>query len=260
MEAMWRATAEPWLRAAGLAEGVFASRMLRFWGVSESALAEQMADLLEGENPTLAPYAGAGEVKLRLTAHAGSEPEAQALLAPLEAEIRSRTGTACFGVDGDSLASVVLEQLRQRGETLAVAESCTGGGLGAALAAVPGASDVFQGGVIAYANAVKQALLGVPAALLETHGAVSDPVAMAMAEGARRATGATWAIAVSGIAGPGGGTVEKPVGLVHIAVAGPDGCRSEGVRFGSSRRRSWIQALTAGEALQRLRSRLMVPL
>ena len=260
MEAMWRATAAPWLRAAGLAEGVFASRMLRFWGVSESALAEQMADLLEGENPTLAPYAGAGEVKLRLTARAGSDSEAQALLAPLEAEIRSRTGTACFGVDDDSLASVVLELLRRRGESLAVAESCTGGGLGAALAAVPGASDVFRGGVIAYANAVKQELLGVPAALLDSHGAVSDPVALAMAEGARRVTGASWAIAVTGIAGPGGGTVEKPVGLVHIAVAGPDGSRSEAVRFGSSRRRSWIQALTAGEALQRLRSRLMVQL
>ncbi|MCP9805270.1 competence/damage-inducible protein A [Cyanobium sp. T1B-Tous] len=260
MEAMWRATAAPWLRAAGLAEGVFASRMLRFWGVSESALAEQMADLLEGENPTLAPYAGAGEVKLRLTARAGSDSEAQALLAPLEAEIRSRTGTACFGVDDDSLASVVLELLRRRGESLAVAESCTGGGLGAALAAVPGASDVFRGGVIAYANAVKQELLGVPAALLDSHGAVSDPVALAMAEGARRVTGASWAIAVTGIAGPGGGTAEKPVGLVHIAVAGPDGSRSEAVRFGSSRRRSWIQALTAGEALQRLRSRLMVQL
>ena len=260
MEAMWRATAAPWLRAAGLAEGVFASRMLRFWGVSESALAEQMADLLEGENPTLAPYAGAGEVKLRLTARAGSDSEAQALLAPLEAEIRSRTGTACFGVDDDSLASVVLELLRRRGESLAVAESCTGGGLGAALAAVPGASDVFRGGVIAYANAVKQELLGVPAALLDSHGAVSDPVALAMAEGARRVTGASWAIAVTGIAGPGGGTVEKPVGLVHIAVAGPDGSRSEEVRFGSSRRRSWIQALTAGEALQHLRSRLMVQL
>ncbi|MBD2422290.1 competence/damage-inducible protein A [Cyanobium sp. FACHB-13342] len=260
MEAMWRATAAPWLRAAGLAEGVFASRMLRFWGVSESALAEQMADLLENENPTLAPYAGAGEVKLRLTARAGSDREAQALLAPLEAEIRSRTGTACFGVDDDTLASVVLEQLRQRGETLAVAESCTGGGLGAALAAVPGASDVFRGGVIAYANAVKQELLGVPAALLASHGAVSDPVALAMAEGARRATGASWAIAVTGIAGPGGGTVEKPVGLVHIAVAGPDGSSSEAVRFGSSRRRTWIQTLTAGEALQRLRSRLMVQL
>ena len=260
MEAMWRATAAPWLRAAGLAEGVFASRMLRFWGVSESALAEQMVDLLDGENPTLAPYAGAGEVKLRLTARASSDPEAQALLAPLEAEIRSRTGTACFGVDDDTLASVVLEQLRRRGETLAVAESCTGGGLGAALAAVPGASDVFRGGVIAYANAVKQELLGVPAALLDSHGAVSDPVALAMAEGARRAIGASWAIAVTGIAGPGGGTVEKPVGLVHIAVAGPDGSCSEAVRFGSSRSRSWIQALTAGEALQRLRSRLMVQL
>ena len=260
MEAMWRATAAPWLRAAGLAEGVFASRMLRFWGVSESALAEQMADLLEGENPTLAPYAGAGEVKLRLTARAGSDSEAQALLAPLEAEIRSRTGTACFGVDDDSLASVVLELLRRRGESLAVAESCTGGGLGAVLAAVPGASDVFRGGVIAYANAVKQELLGVSAALLDSHGAVSDPVALAMAEGARRVTGASWAIAVTGIAGPGGGTAEKPVGLVHIAVAGPDGSRSEAVRFGSSRRRSWIQALTAGEALQHLRSRLMVQL
>ena len=256
MEAMWHATAAPWLRAAGLAEGVFASRMLRFWGVAESTLADQVADLLEGENPTVAPYAGAGEVKLRLTARATSTVDAEALLVPLEAEIRARTGAACFGVDGDSLASVVLERLRQRGETLAVAESCTGGGLGAALAAVPGASDVFLGGVIAYSNAVKQGLLGVPAALLESHGAVSDPVAVAMAEGARRATGATWAIAVTGIAGPGGGSAEKPVGLVHIAVAGPDGCRSEGVRFGSSRNRVWIQRLTAGEALHRLRLRL----
>jgi nicotinamide-nucleotide amidase len=257
MEAMWQATAAPWLRAAGLAEGVFASRMLRFWGVAESTLADQVADLLEQDNPTVAPYAGAGEVKLRLTARATSTAEAKALLVPLEAEIRARTGAACFGVDDDSLASVVLELLRRRGETLAVAESCTGGGLGAALAAVPGASDVFLGGIIAYANAAKQALLGVPAALLESHGAVSDPVATAMAEGARHATGATWAIAVTGIAGPGGGSAEKPVGLVHLAIAGPDGCSSEGVRFGSSRGRAWIQRLTAGEALHRLRSRLL---
>ncbi|MEX0589406.1 MAG: nicotinamide-nucleotide amidohydrolase family protein, partial [Cyanobium sp.] len=251
--AMWLATAEPWLRAAGVAEGVFASRMLRFWGVSESALAEQMADLLALENPTVAPYAGAGEVKLRITARAGSEAQAQSLLEPLETEIRSRTGKACFGADEDSLASAVLGLLRQRGETLAVAESCTGGGLGATLAAVPGASDVFQGGVIAYANGVKQALLGVPAALLERHGAVSDPVAVAMAEGARRVTGASWAIAVTGVAGPGGGSAEKPVGLVHIAIAGPGGTSSEGVRFGASRGRAWIQRLTAGEALDRLR-------
>jgi nicotinamide-nucleotide amidase len=257
MRAMWQATVAPWLQAAGLAEGVFASRMLRFWGVGESNLAEQMADLLEGSNPTVAPYAGAGEVKLRITARAHSTPEAEALLAPVEAEIRARAGNACFGADDVTLAAVVLELLRQRGQTLAVAESCTGGGLGAALAAVPGASDVWLGGVIAYANSVKQGLLGVPTELLQTLGAVSDPVAQAMAEGARRATGADWALAITGVAGPGGGSDAKPVGLVHLAVAGPDGCSSEGVRFGASRGRAWIQTLAAGEALNRLRLRLL---
>jgi nicotinamide-nucleotide amidase len=257
MRAMWEATAAPWLQAVGLAEGVFASRMLRFWGVAESNLAEQMADLLAGSNPTVAPYAGAGEVKLRITARAADRAAAEALLAPVEAEIRARAGAACFGADDDSLAAVVLALLRRRGQTLAVAESCTGGGLGAALAAVPGASEVWLGGVIAYANSVKQGLLGVPAAALASHGAVSDPVAQAMAEGARRATGADWSLAITGVAGPGGGSAEKPVGLVHLAVAGPDGCSSEGVCFGASRGRSWIQTLAAGEALNRLRLRLL---
>jgi nicotinamide-nucleotide amidase len=150
-----------------------------------------------------------------------------------------------------------VQQLRQLGQTMAVAESCTGGGHGAALAGVPGASDVWLGGVIAYANAVKQGVLGVSPELLETHGAVSDPVAQAMAEGARRATGADWALAITGVAGPGGGSDAKPVGLVHLAVAGPDGCSSEGVRFGASRGREWIQTLAAGEALNRLRLRLL---
>jgi nicotinamide-nucleotide amidase len=174
----------------------------------------------------------------------------------VEAELRARTGPLCFGADSDSLASVVLERLRQRGETLAVAESCTGGGLGAALAAVPGASDVFLGGVIAYANGVKQGLLGVPAGLLAAHGAVSDPVAIAMAEGARAATGSSWALALTGIAGPGGGSDDKPVGLVHIAVAEAGGSQSEAVRFGAQRGRAWIQTLAVGEALNRLRLRL----
>jgi nicotinamide-nucleotide amidase len=257
MRAMWEATAAPWLRQAGLSQGVYASRLLRFWGVAESALAEAMADLLEGTNPTVAPYAGAGEVKLRLTARADTQAAASAMLAPVEVEIRRRAGQACFGADADSLAAVVLEQLRRRGETLAVAESCTGGGIGAALAAVPGASDVFLGGVIAYANAVKQGLLGVSALDLERQGAVSDPVALAMATGARRLTGATWAVAVTGIAGPGGGSEQKPVGLVHIAVADASGAWSEGVRFGASRGRHWIQTLTTGEALNRLRLRLL---
>jgi nicotinamide-nucleotide amidase len=257
MRAMWQATAVPWLQGSGLAAGVFGSRMLRFWGVSESSLVEQVADLLESANPTVAPYAGAGEVKLRLTARAASIAGAEALLEPVEAEIRARAGMACYGRDDDSLASVVLEQLRRRGQSLAVAESCTGGGVGAALAAVPGASDVFRGGVIAYANTVKHQLLAVPAGILQTWGAVSDPVAQAMAEGVRRATGADWAIAVTGIAGPGGGSADKPVGLVYIAIAGPDGCGSEGLRFGASRSRSWIQALSVGEALNRLRLQLL---
>ncbi|MFO7630508.1 MAG: competence/damage-inducible protein A [Prochlorococcaceae cyanobacterium] len=253
LQAMWQATAAAWLSDSGLAAGVFASRMLRFWGVAESSLAEQVDDLLAAENPTVAPYAGAGEVKLRITARAPTPVEAEGLLAPVEAELRRRTGRLCYGADADSLASVVLDLLRQRAETLAVAESCTGGGLGAALAAIPGASDVFLGGVIAYANAIKQGLLAVAPELLERHGAVSDPVALAMAEGARRSTGASWAIAVTGIAGPGGGSADKPVGLVHIAIAGPGGCCSEAVRFGSSRGRTWIQTLTVGEALNRLR-------
>ncbi|MFM7086115.1 MAG: competence/damage-inducible protein A [Cyanobium sp.] len=253
MQAMWQASAVPWLQRSGLSAGVFASRTLRFWGVSESALAERVADLLEGENPTLAPYAGAGEVKLRLTACGGDQTAAAALLQPLEQELHRRTGLLCYGTDDDSLAAVVLQALRRRGETLAVAESCTGGGLGAALAAVPGASEVFLGGVIAYANAVKQGLLGVPAELLERCGAVSDPVAEAMAAGARRATGADWALAITGVAGPAGGSAEKPVGLVHIGLAGPDGTSSEGIRFGASRGRGWIQTLSSGEALNRLR-------
>ena len=280
LRAMWAATAVPWLRQAGLAQGVFASRMLRFWGVAESSLAESVADLLALENPTVAPYAGAGEVKLRITARAQTPALARALLVPVEAELRQRTGSHCYGADGDSLASVVIDRLRQRGETLAVAESCTGGGLGAALAAVPGASDVFLGGVIAYANGVKQELVAVPADLLARHGAVSEPVARAMAAGVQALTGATWTIAVTGVAGPGGGSAEKPVGTVFMAVCGPAAVAGAAVLAGTSaepgvpavspgvecsaglwqagatRGRAWIQAVGAGEALNRLRLRL----
>lgn len=257
MRAMWTATAAAWLRASDLTRGVISSRRLHFWGIGESRLAEQVEDLLAGTNPTVAPYSGGGEVMLRLTAQAPSEPEAQRLLDPLEQELRQRTGRLCFGRDEETLASVVLALLRQRGETLAVAESCTGGGLGAALTEVPGASQVLLGGVIAYADAVKQHLLGVSADLLRSHGAVSDPVAEAMAEGVRRCTGADWGVAITGIAGPGGGTAAKPVGLVHLAVAGPDGCRSGAECFGASHGRGWVRRLSVGEALNRLRLHLL---
>lgn len=258
MRAMWTATAAPWLQQAGLAQGVFASRQLYFWGIGESTLAEQIEDLLASGNPTVAPYAGGGDVMLRLTACAQSNDAAQRLLDPVESDLRSRFGDRCFGRDGDTLASVVLSMLRRRGQTVAVAESCTGGGLGAALTAVPGSSDVVLGGVIAYANSIKQALLGVPSELLEAHGAVSEPVAQAMAEGVRRCTGADWGLAITGIAGPAGGTEEKPVGLVHIGVAGPDGCLNTVRRYGDSRGRDWVRRLSAGDALDQLRLRLLV--
>ena len=257
MRAMWQQTAAPWFCQSGLSTGAYVSRMLRFWGIGESALAAQVGDLLDQSNPTVAPYAGRGEVKLRITAQAASEAEAQRLVMATEDDLRQRTGQLCFGVDDQSLASVVLAQLRRRGQTLAVAESCTGGGLGAELTAVPGSSDVLLGGVIAYSNAVKSKVLDVPEALLEQVGAVSDPVAEAMAEGVRRLTGSDWSLAITGIAGPGGGTESKPVGLVHLAVAGPDGCESHQIRLGSTRGRDWIRMVSAGEALNRLRLRLM---
>ena len=257
MRAMWQHTAMPWFQQSGLSKGVFSSRLMRFWGIGESSLAEQLHDLLHQTNPTVAPYAGGGEVKLRITAHAQAEVEALRLLDATEAELRQRTGNLCFGCDEQSLARVVIEQLRQLKQTLAVAESCTGGGLGAELTAIPGSSDVLLGGVIAYSNAVKQHLLGVSAELLEEFGAVSDPVAQAMAEGARRVTGSDWSMAVTGVAGPGGGSTEKPVGLVYIAIAGPDGCASQPIRLGESRGRDWIRTVSVGEALNRLRLRLM---
>lgn len=256
MRAMWEQTAAPWLQQQGLASGTFCSRQLHFWGIGESRLAEQVAPLLELENPTVAPYAGLGEVKLRITASAENAAAAQALIAPVEQQLRQASGDHCYGADADSLASVVLDALRRRNQTLSVAESCTGGGIGAALTAISGSSDVLLGGVIAYANRIKQELLGVPAELLEQEGAVSAAVVSAMASGARRRLGSDWAIAVSGIAGPGGGSAEKPVGLVHIAVAGPDGITSLERQYGASRGRDWIRGLTVGDALNLLRLQL----
>ncbi len=257
MKQMWSQTAVPWLRQHGGVADIFVSRLLRFTGIAESTLAEEVADLLEQGNPTVAPYAGLGEVKLRITARGATVEQARQLLDPVDAELRHRTGLFCYGSDDESLASVVLDLLRQRGETVVVAESCTGGGVGAALAAVPRASEVFLGGVIAYSNAIKQALLGISTDLLHQHGAVSDPVVRAMAEGARQRLGADWSIAVSGVAGPGGGTQAKPVGLVHIAVAGPHGCDASPVQFGVRRGRLAIQELSVVRSLDRLRRFLL---
>jgi len=257
LHAMWRQTAAPWLRQQSYGRGVVMSRILRFWGVSESRLAEAAATELAQTNPTVAPYAGTGEVKLRITACAETSQGAEALIAPTQARLINLGGSSFYGWDDDSLASVVLNLLMERRQTVAVAESCTGGGVTAALTAVPGSSAVVPGGIVAYANAVKHKLLSVAAADLERQGAVSTPVAKAMAVGVRHRLGADWGVAVTGIAGPGGGSAGKPVGLVVFAVAGEQGAVTVAKRFSSSRGRRWIQSVSVGTSLDLLRRQLL---
>ena len=253
LKQMWNQTAAPWLKEHYGAKETLVSHILKFSGIPEAALAEELSDLLQSQNPTIAPYASLGEVKLRLTAKGANVEEAKRLLLPIGQEIRNRTGLKCYGSGKESLSSVVLDLLRKRKETLAVAESCTGGGLGSAISALPGASDVFIGGVISYSNSMKQTLLGIPAALLNKYGAVSGPVVQAMAKGAREKFGSDWAIAISGVAGPSGGTKFRPIGTVHIAVAGPQCCQSSLKKFGPKRERKEIQQLSVLSALDQLR-------
>lgn len=236
-------------RAAGPAR-VIRSRTLRTTGIGESTLAEQLGDIEAAIAPvTLAYLPGVEGVDLRLTAWDATPDEADARLAAAAGTLHARAGTVVYGEGDESLAEHVLDRARARGWTLAVAESCTGGLLAGRLTDVPGASDVFTGGAVTYANAAKRELLGVPAALLEAHGAVSEPVARAMAEGARDRFGATLAVAVTGIAGPGGGSPEKPVGTVWFGVAGPDGTQAVRVQFHGSRAEVRARAAQAGLAL-----------
>jgi nicotinamide-nucleotide amidase len=236
--------------------GVIVSRLLRTCGVGEGIVEDKIKDLLASENPTIAPYAKIGEVHLRVTARAKSRQGAEALIEPMEAEVRSRLGEAVYGLDDVSLEEVVLERLRSFGATLALAESCTGGGLGARLTAVAGASDVVVGGIVSYSNEVKEQVLGVDRALLAEGGpgAVSDECARQMASGVRAKLGATYGVSITGIAGPSGGSEEKPVGTVYAAVATPDGVHSEHYRFRSTR--EGVRERSVQSALVLLRSAL----
>ena len=195
------------------------TRVFRLIGIGESAVEERIQDLIRGTNPTLAPLAHTGEVHLRLGAKAATVEEAEALMAPVEAELRSRIGKHIYGLDQTNLEQAVVAKLIDAGMTVAVAESCTGGGLGARLTSVPGSSAAFLGGVISYSNEAKSSLLGVDTEAIGAHGAVSEPVAREMARGARKHLGADFGISITGVAGPEGGTAEKPVGLVYIGLA-----------------------------------------
>ena len=258
MHAMWAETAIPYLKSQGWGQQVFHSKVLRHWGVSESGLAEKIGDLFDLENPTVAPYAGKGEVRIRITAKAPTVEEAEALVDPVAAKIQAIAGPDNYGTDEDTLPKVLGDLLQAAGQTVAIAESCTGGGIGQQLSTIPGSSAYFVGSVVSYDNRVKQTLLGVAEADLIEHGAVSDPVARQMAIGIKTALKTDWGISATGIAGPEGGTDEKPVGLVYIGIAKPDGTVSvKEYRFGATRGREWVRWLTAQAAIDSLRRTIL---
>ena len=234
------------------ANRVVRSRMLRTTGIAESHLAELLGSSGSGtDGLSLAYLPGPEGVDLRLTARDRSADDADAALAAAIADLRARVTRYAYAEDTRDLAAVVLELCEARGLRIAVAESCTGGLLGARLTAVPGSSSVVAGGVISYSNDVKERLLGVPGQTLERHGAVSEEVARAMAAGARTAIGAEIGIAITGIAGPGGGTPEKPVGLVWIAVDVNGLTRTHGSRFIGDRAEIRLRATQAALDLVR---------
>lgn len=223
LRAVWAAAVrdQPQLRRVLARAAAPAQRVLRIHARPEAQLVEILArpDAPDRAGLALGICARDGELELTLRGDPAAADATQAHLA-------RALGPALFSADGRTVDAIVADGLRAAGQTVAVAESCTGGGLGARLTAPAGASAHFAGGVIAYSNEVKTAVLGVPEATIAAHGAVSAECARAMADGARRLIGSTWALSITGVAGPGGGTPAKPVGLVHIGRAGPDGTMS----------------------------------
>ena len=257
MHRMWQETAIPYLKSLGFGKEIIYSRTLKFWGIAESALAEKVSAFLNLPNPTVAPYASKGEVKLRISAKASSQAAARELISPVEQQLQQIGGSNYYGADDDTLASVVGRLLLTAGETLSVAESCTGGGLGQMLTDVAGASKYFWGGVISYDNGVKISLLKVDQEDLALLGAVSATVAEQMAVGVRSLLSTSWGLSITGIAGPDGGTATKPVGLVYIGLAAPNGqVQSFEHHFGGVRDRALIRHISACTALDHLRRRI----
>lgn len=201
-----------------MGDSVIVSRVVRLYGIGESSAELEVKDLMAGVNPTVAPLASEGEMVFRITASAKTDEQARRMIAPVQGELEERLGDYVYGYDDETLASVVLSRLLENKKTVSFAESCTGGLLTSMLVDCAGSSRVLRGSVVAYDNAVKTELLHVPKMSLEAHGAVSEEVAYAMAEGVRLATGSDVGVSVTGVAGPDGGTIEKPVGLVYIGV------------------------------------------
>lgn len=233
---------------------VIRSRTLRVAGMGEPHVEDATHDLMQGANPTLAPYAKTGEVHLRITARAGSDAEADALIDPVAKEIYTRIGEAVYGEDETTLEESVVNLLKERKRTVATAESCTGGLLSGRITNVAGSSDVFGTGVVTYSYEAKSDILKIPHALVVSTGAVAPEIAKAMAERVRELAGADYGIGITGIAGPGGGTPEKPVGLVYIGLATADGVTATKNLFTGSR--ADIRLRSTQTALNMLRREL----
>ncbi len=251
MSTMLRRCAEPYLR--GLSHEVIVSRDIMTFGMGESSVEELLRNqMTHMTNPTLATYAKPFEVRLRATAKAPTEEEARAMLDPVEKMVRDTLGDLVYGVDVTGLPEACLELLRARGLTLATAESCTGGMAAQRITAIPGVSRVYRGGVVSYWTSVKGDVLQVPREILDTYGPVSEPCARAMAEGARRITGADIAVSVTGAAGPDPDERGVPVGIVYVGLAAPEGTFCRSLDLGR-RRRDRIQGLAANHAFDVVR-------
>lgn len=256
LEGMIDSSLKPWLRSRGGGDGI-ERRVVKVACLSESLVEERVQPAYqEFGRENLTVLARPGEIHLWVAAQ-GSDEERDRQLSIMQARVSELIGDAVFATDPAlDLEHVVVDLLRDRGESVATAESCTGGLVGSRITGVAGSSEVFPGGAVAYSNRLKQQLLEVPAAILETEGAVSAAVAAAMAAGAARILDATWGIGITGIAGPGGGSAEKPVGTVYLAVAHRSGeVRTLLRRFHGDR--SLVRGRSAQWALEMLRRRLL---
>lgn len=253
LEPMFETSVYPYLqKITQCVQTTIKSRVLRLFGIGESNLENEIRDLLDNQtNPTIALLAKNTEVNIRLTGKGSDELTVLAMLDPVEAELRRRVGSYIFGVDGEDLEMVVGNLLNQSGFSLATAESCTGGLIASRITNIPGSSDYFNYGIVSYSNEAKVQLLQVNEASLQQFGAVSETVAKEMAQGVRKLAKAHLGLSVTGIAGPGGGTPEKPVGLVYIALATEDTIKCQEFRFVGDR--ETIKGLTANGALNMLR-------
>ncbi len=250
-ETMLRRHVEPYLRA--LSKEVIVSHDIMVFGMGESSVDQLLHDkMTHMENPTLATYAKPAEVRLRATAKADSSEMAQAMLEPVVADVKAALGDVAYGVDVSSLEEVCKQLLLEKGLSLATAESCTGGTIAQRLTALPGVSAVYRGGVVSYWTSVKADVLGVPQAILEEYGAVSEPTARAMAEGVCRVTGAEIGVSVTGVAGPDSDERGNPVGLVYLGLHTPDGTFCRRLDLGQ-RRRDRIRNVSANTALDIVR-------